>query len=87
MQVVDAEVFRSIAAYKKAFVAQGIPVTSFALTHDAGKVIAYTQGGFAVYFTPWEDADTQVRRLMNVLAQATPQSYADIRFGERIYVK
>lgn len=87
MQVVDAEVFHAIAAYKKAFVAQGIPVASFALTDDAGKVIAYTQGGFAVYFTPWEDADTQVRRLINVLAQATPQSYADIRFGERIYVK
>ncbi len=87
MQVVDAETFRSIAAYKKAFLAQGLSVTSFALTDDAGKMIAYTQAGFAVYFTPWEDADTQVRRLTNVLAQATPQSYADIRFGERIYIK
>lgn len=87
MQILDAEVFRSIASYKKAFSAQGISITSFVLTDDAGKVIAYTQAGFAVYFTPWEDADTQVRRLTHVLAQATPQSYADIRFGERIYVK
>ena len=87
MQVVDAETFSSLAAYKKAFLTQGLPVTSFALTNDAGKMVAYTQTGFAVYFTPWEDADTQVQRLTNVLAQATPQSYVDIRFGERIYVK
>lgn len=87
MQVIDAETFSFLAAYKKAFLAQGLPITSLVLTDDAGKVIAYTQTGFAVYFTPWEDADIQVRRLTNVLAQATPQSYIDIRFGERIYVK
>jgi len=87
IQVADAETFRALEAYKEAFLAQGVSVTSFALTDDAGKVIAYTQAGFSVYFTPWEDADTQVRRLAHVLAQATPQSYADIRFGERVYVK
>ncbi|NBS70948.1 hypothetical protein EBT31_18885, partial [bacterium] len=87
MQIADPHAFRLIAEYKKAFLARGISVASFAFTDDAGKVIAYTQAGFAVYFTPWEDADTQVRRLVNVLTQATPQAYADIRFGERIYIK
>jgi hypothetical protein len=87
MQIVSAEVFHAIAAYKKIFVTQGISLVSFELTNDAGKVIAYTKDGFAVYFTPWEDADVQIRRLISVLAQATPQSYVDIRFGKRIYVK
>lgn len=87
MQVLSPEVFESITAYKKAFTGQGIAIASFTLTKDAGKIIANTAQGFSIFFTPWEDASVQVRRLGDVLQEATPQSYVDIRFGERIYVK
>lgn len=87
VQVLSAQIFQQILVYKQAFVERGIPITSFSLTDDAGKVIAHTQMGFAIFFTPWEDAERQIHRLTGVLSQTTPQSYIDIRFGERIYVK
>lgn len=87
MQVLSAQMFQQILAYKRAFFERGIPIASFSLTDDAGKVMAHTQMGFAIFFTPWEDAERQIHRLTGVLSQATPQSYVDIRFGERIYVK
>lgn len=87
MQVLTPDVFAQLAAYKKAFSDNHLTVTSFAFTSDAGKMVANTQNGFAVFFTPWDDAQVQMHRLVAVLAEATPQSYADIRFGERIYIK
>lgn len=87
MEVLSPEVFANIALYRKIFTEQGIAIASFVLTEDAGKVIANTTQGFAVFFTPWENASVQVRRLTDVLQEVTPQSYVDIRFGERIYVK
>ena len=87
MEVLSAERFAQIAAYRKEFTSHGIAITSFTVTEDAGKVIATTGQGFAVFFTPWEDAEVQVGRMSDVLKEATPQSYVDIRFGERIYVK
>lgn len=86
-QIADSELFISLANYKKELLAQGIPIVSFLLTNDPGKVIAQTQAGFAIYFTPWEDARKQAQRLASVLVQQVPNEYADIRFGERVYIK
>lgn len=86
-QVLTPELFAQIAQYRKAFGEKGMAITSFEMTTDPGKIIAHAQNGFAIYFTPWQDPEIQVRRLQDVLKEAVPQSYADIRFGERIYVK
>jgi hypothetical protein len=87
IQILTPELFSQIAQYRKAFVEKGMAITSFEVTTDPGKIIAHVQDSFTVYFTPWQDPETQVRRLHDVLKEATPQFYADIRFGERIYVK
>lgn len=87
LHIADEDFFSSLMAYKKAFLAQGISISTLALTDDPGKVVAQTQDGFVIYFTPWEDASRQTERLVSVLAQQTPNEYADIRFGERIYIK
>lgn len=86
-QILTPETFAAIATYQKTFAANGIAITSYACTSDAGKVIAHTSQGYLVYITPWQDAETQVRRMLEVLKEASPQAYIDIRFGERIYVK
>jgi hypothetical protein len=85
--ILSPETFSQIARYQNMFAEKGIMITSLKVTEDSGKSIAYTQEGFAVFFTPWKDAVTQGDRLARVLAEATPQSYVDIRFGERVYVK
>lgn len=87
LQVRTPEVFSDIAGYKEAFTEWGMVITSFQVTKDVGKVIAHTKQGFAVFFTPWEDARVQVKRLAEVLKETTPEHYADIRFQERIYIK
>ncbi len=87
LQIADPHAFQVIESYKRAFNTSVIPITSFAITKDAGKMVAYTQAGYSIFFSPWEDANTQVARLAAVLAQTVPVSYADIRFGERVYVK
>lgn len=87
LQVGKQELFENIAKYRKAFSTQELVIQTFTITADAGRVVAKTPQGFDIYFTPWKDAQQQVARLASVLAQATPQAYADIRFDERIYVK
>lgn len=87
MQVLTPETFSEIAHYRTTLTDHALGVTSFVLTSDVGKIRARTQAGFEIFFTPWEDAQIQVGRLVHVLAEATPNEYADIRFGERIYIK
>jgi hypothetical protein len=87
MQVESKDLFENIAAYRKALSMNGIGIERFTVTKDRGRIEARTLGGYDVFFTPWEDPGVQIRRLVKVLAEATPQSYVDIRFGERIYLK
>ncbi len=86
-QVASADVFNTLNAYKEVFKEKGIIIDHLVLTRDAGKIIAVTKEGYSIFFSPFEAPREQGERAAKVLAERTPGSYIDIRFGDRVFVK
>lgn len=67
-------------------------VTGYSLSHPLStKFIILTDQSYAIYFDISKSIPNQIEKLVQVLAtkikEQTPQSYIDLRIGDRVYIK